>query len=99
VLTNVHHSYKAYVVGKNVSANMTGNHKKSMMTSLRDTLAKLQTDYVSRLIECDLKHLTQHRRIYSLTFYTSIGYVESVDISSESRLTVVICSVGLHYID
>jgi aryl-alcohol dehydrogenase-like predicted oxidoreductase len=39
--------YFAYKLGKTESANYTGNHKKSLTLSLRDSLKKLKTDYVS----------------------------------------------------
>lgn len=39
--------YAAYRLGKTESANFSGNHKKSLALSLRDSLKKLKTDYVS----------------------------------------------------
>ena len=41
--------YRDYDVGKGVAPNYSGNHKKSMHLSLRDSLRKLQTDYVDIL--------------------------------------------------
>ncbi|ORY92761.1 NADP-dependent oxidoreductase domain-containing protein [Leucosporidium creatinivorum] len=42
-------NYRAYADGKNESINNSGNHKKSLQLSLRDSLKKLQTDYVDIL--------------------------------------------------
>ena len=39
--------YKGYALGKTEAANFAGNHKKSLALSLRDSLKKLKTDYVS----------------------------------------------------
>ena len=41
--------YRDYEIGKAVAPNYSGNHKKSMHLSLRDSLKKLQTDYVDIL--------------------------------------------------
>ena len=41
--------YRDYELGKAVAPNYSGNHKKSMQLSLRDSLRKLQTDYVDIL--------------------------------------------------
>ncbi len=45
-----HHSttsYRGHALGKNEAANHAGNSKKSMFNSVKDSLKKLQTDYVS----------------------------------------------------
>ncbi|ORY92787.1 NADP-dependent oxidoreductase domain-containing protein [Leucosporidium creatinivorum] len=42
-------NYRAYADGKNESINNSGNHKKSLHLSLRDSLKKLQTDYIDIL--------------------------------------------------
>lgn len=39
-------SYTSYKIGKNESANLAGNSKKSLHVSVRQSLEKLQTDYV-----------------------------------------------------
>lgn len=39
-------SFTSHAIGKNESANLAGNHKKSLHVSLRRSLEKLQTDYV-----------------------------------------------------
>lgn len=38
--------YKDYAIGEDVAPNYMGNHKKAMVLSLRDSLAKLQTTYI-----------------------------------------------------
>jgi aryl-alcohol dehydrogenase-like predicted oxidoreductase len=39
--------YRSYEVGKNShSVNFFGNHKRSMHVSVRDSLKKLQTDWI-----------------------------------------------------
>lgn len=39
-------SYQSYKHGKNEVTNLCGNSRKSMHVSIRDSLRKLQTDYV-----------------------------------------------------
>lgn len=46
-LTSDLFSYKSYALGKNPARNFAGNHKKSLHLSVRDSLKKLKTDYVS----------------------------------------------------
>jgi aryl-alcohol dehydrogenase-like predicted oxidoreductase len=41
--------YKTYSMGKQYSINYSGNHKKAMNISLRDSLAKLGTEYIDIL--------------------------------------------------
>jgi aryl-alcohol dehydrogenase-like predicted oxidoreductase len=41
--------YPNYKLGKNKTVNYTGNHKRSMHMSVRDSLKKLQTDYIDVL--------------------------------------------------
>lgn len=38
--------YANHKFGKNKTVNFLGNHKKSMHMSVRDSLKKLQTDYI-----------------------------------------------------
>ena len=42
-------SYQSHKYGKNEVTNLCGNSKKSMHVSIRDSLRKLQTDYVDIL--------------------------------------------------
>jgi aryl-alcohol dehydrogenase-like predicted oxidoreductase len=50
VATKYTTNYKAYQLGKNTKAiNYTGNSRKSMHLSVRDSLKKLQTDYIDIL--------------------------------------------------
>ncbi|OJZ80605.1 hypothetical protein ASPFODRAFT_147303 [Aspergillus luchuensis CBS 106.47] len=41
--------YKAHVLGKGKTPNFGGNHRKSIQMSVRDSLQKLQTDYIDIL--------------------------------------------------
>lgn len=41
--------YKAYQLGKGKTVNHAGNHKRSLYMSVRDSLKKLQTDYIDIL--------------------------------------------------
>ncbi|TRX87729.1 hypothetical protein FHL15_011379 [Xylaria flabelliformis] len=41
--------YRSHELGKGKSVNSCGNHKRNMFISLRDSLAKLQTDYIDIL--------------------------------------------------
>jgi aryl-alcohol dehydrogenase-like predicted oxidoreductase len=41
--------YRSYAVGKGNGPNFAGNHKKSLHMSCRDSLRKLQTDYIDLL--------------------------------------------------
>lgn len=41
--------YRSYDLGKNSSVNYSGNHKRSLHLSVRDSLAKLQTDWIDIL--------------------------------------------------
>ena len=54
--------YKSYQLGKSESINYSGNHKKSLHLSVKDSLKKLQTDYI------DLLYLHWWVCIYSFTF-------------------------------
>lgn len=41
--------YRSHALGKGRAVNHTGNHKRSMVMSVRDSLAKLQTDFIDVL--------------------------------------------------
>src|ERR1700744_5189257 len=41
--------YRSWELGKGKSVNYSGNHKKSLHLSIRDSLSKLQTDYIDLL--------------------------------------------------
>ncbi|RWA11063.1 hypothetical protein EKO27_g4064 [Xylaria grammica] len=47
--TKFTNDYKSHELGKGKVVNFSGNHKRSLHMSLRDSLAKLQTDYVDIL--------------------------------------------------
>ncbi|CUS23792.1 LAQU0S12e00122g1_1 [Lachancea quebecensis] len=49
IATKFTSDYKAYKIGKNKSANFSGNHKRSLHLSVRDSLSKLQTDWIDIL--------------------------------------------------
>nr|POE60657.1 putative aryl-alcohol dehydrogenase aad14 [Quercus suber] len=44
-------AYKTYSQGKGKTVNYAGNHKRSLKMSVRDSLKKLQTDWIDLLIE------------------------------------------------
>ncbi|GFZ46948.1 oxidoreductase with NAD+ or NADP+ as acceptor [Saitozyma sp. JCM 24511] len=46
IATKYTSGYKAYDLGATGGANYAGNHKKSMVLSLKDSLRKLKTDYI-----------------------------------------------------
>jgi aryl-alcohol dehydrogenase-like predicted oxidoreductase len=51
IATKYSSPYAAYRLGgKTEAANWTGNHKKSLTISLRDSLRKLKTDYVGQTV-------------------------------------------------
>ena len=39
-------SFRAHSLGKNATANLSGNSRKSMHVSVKESLRKLRTDYV-----------------------------------------------------
>lgn len=41
--------YRSYELGKGKTVNYSGNHKRSLHLSVRDSLKKLQTDYIDVL--------------------------------------------------
>jgi aryl-alcohol dehydrogenase-like predicted oxidoreductase len=49
IATKFSTGYLDYKLGRGKSVNFTGNHKRSLHMSLRDSLAKLQTDWVDIL--------------------------------------------------
>ena len=50
-------NYKAHEFGKNESVNFGGNSKRALHVSIRDSLKKLQTDYIDIL--CEYAYLTK----------------------------------------
>ncbi|KAM0788305.1 putative aryl-alcohol dehydrogenase aad14 [Microbotryomycetes sp. NB124-2] len=56
-------NYKAYELGKNESVNFGGNSKKSLHLSVRDSLKKLQTDYIDILYVHWLDYTTSPKEI------------------------------------
>lgn len=49
IATKFTSNYKLEKVGKGKTVNQAGNHKRSLHVSLRDSLAKLKTDYIDIL--------------------------------------------------
>lgn len=49
IATKYTSDYKAYQIGKNKSANFSGNHRRSLQLSVCDSLRKLQTDWIDIL--------------------------------------------------
>lgn len=49
IATKYSYNYRDYALGKGKAPNAFGNHKKSLHTSLRDSLKKLRTDYIDIL--------------------------------------------------
>jgi aryl-alcohol dehydrogenase-like predicted oxidoreductase len=41
--------YRSYELGKGKTVNYSGNHKRSIHLSVRDSLKKLQTEYIDLL--------------------------------------------------
>ena len=46
IATKYTSNYTGYAVGKGRSVNSSGNHKRSLHTSVRDSLKKLRTDWI-----------------------------------------------------
>ncbi|KAL7792570.1 putative aryl-alcohol dehydrogenase [Trichoderma ceciliae] len=49
IATKFTSDYKSYELGKGQAQNFQGNHRKSLLLSVRDSLKKLQTDYIDIL--------------------------------------------------
>jgi aryl-alcohol dehydrogenase-like predicted oxidoreductase len=45
-------SYRAHEIGRNEATNLSGNARKSLHVSVKDSMRKLRTDYV-RFLEKD----------------------------------------------
>lgn len=81
-------AYRSYEIGPNVpggrgqSMNFCGNHKRSMMMSVRDSLKKLQTDYIDILYLHWWDHTTSIEEIMdSLQILVEQGKVLYLGIS------------------
>ena len=69
-----HISFEAHELGNNEAANSSGNSRKSMHVSLRESLKKLQTDYVSDQRQLDLWLVDAHLRS-TFSTYTLDGHL------------------------
>lgn len=63
VATKYTADYRAYKVGRGKAPNTAGNHKKSLHVSVRDSLRKLQTDYIDILYMHWWDHTTSIKEI------------------------------------
>lgn len=82
VATKYTSDYRAHAVGKGNAPNTSGNHKKSLHVSMRDSLRKLQTDYVDILYMHWWDHTTSIKEIMdSLHILVEQGKVLYLGIS------------------
>lgn len=63
IATKFTSDYKSYEVGKGKSANFSGNNKRSMHLSVRDSLKKLRTDWIDILYVHWWDHMTSIEEI------------------------------------
>jgi hypothetical protein len=73
IINFAYHRYRGYALGKNAAANHAGNSKKSMFNSIRDSLKKLQTDYVSADVDPCLSTMFANHITHRLISSTSTG--------------------------
>ncbi|KAJ5166139.1 aryl-alcohol dehydrogenase AAD14 [Penicillium canariense] len=74
--------YRSWQLGKGKAPNATGNHKRSMFNSVRDSLRKLQTDYIDVLYLHWWDHTTSIEEIMdSLHILVEQGKVMYLGIS------------------
>lgn len=74
--------YKGYALGKGKAANHCGNHKRSLFMSVRDSLKKLQTDFIDILYLHWWDHTTSIEEIMdSLHILVEQGKVMYLGIS------------------
>ncbi|THX37906.1 putative aryl-alcohol dehydrogenase Aad14 [Aureobasidium pullulans] len=81
--------YKGYTLGKGKAANHCGNHKRSLFMSVRDSLAKLQTDFIDILYLHWWDHTTSIEEIMdSLHILVEQGKVMYLGISDSPAWVV-----------
>ncbi|THY60634.1 putative aryl-alcohol dehydrogenase Aad14 [Aureobasidium pullulans] len=81
--------YKGYALGKGEAANHCGNHKRSLFMSVRDSLAKLQTDFIDILYLHWWDHTTSIEEIMdSLHILVEQGKVMYLGISDSPAWVV-----------
>ncbi|KAI5264742.1 putative aryl-alcohol dehydrogenase Aad14 [Aureobasidium subglaciale] len=81
--------YKGYALGKGKAANHCGNHKRSMFMSVRDSLKKLQTDFIDILYLHWWDHTTSIEEIMdSLHILVEQGKVMYLGISDSPAWVV-----------
>lgn len=81
--------YRTYAVGKGNAPNACGNHKRSMILSVRDSLRKLQTDFIDVLYLHWWDHTTSIEEIMdSLHILVEQGKVMYLGISDSPAWVV-----------
>ncbi|KAI4717906.1 putative aryl-alcohol dehydrogenase Aad14 [Aureobasidium sp. EXF-10727] len=81
--------YKGYALGKGKAANHCGNHKRSLFMSVRDSLKKLQTDFIDVLYLHWWDHTTSIEEIMdSLHILVEQGKVMYLGISDSPAWVV-----------
>jgi aryl-alcohol dehydrogenase-like predicted oxidoreductase len=74
--------YRSYELGKGKTVNYSGNHKRSIHMSVRDSLKKLQTDFIDILYLHWWDHTTSIEEIMdalvSLVFTQRIAVTNAV---------------------
>ena len=81
VATKFTSDYRKHEIGAGRSANHQGNHRKSIHLSVRDSLAKLRTDYVDLLYLHWWDHTTSIREIMDAAMLVEQGKVLYLGIS------------------
>lgn len=94
VATKFTGEYKTHALGKgHQAANFTGNHRRSIHMSVRDSLAKLQTDYIDILYLHWWEHTTSIKEIMdSLHSLVEQGKVLYLGISDTPAWLVAIAN-------
>lgn len=81
--------YQGYALGKGKASNHTGNHRRSLHMSVRDSLKKLQTDYIDILYVHWWDHLTSIEEVMdSLHIFVEQGKVLYLGISDSPAWVV-----------
>ncbi|KAL2207667.1 Aldo/keto reductase [Sarocladium strictum] len=82
IATKYTSDYRAHALGKGNAPNTSGNHKKSLHVSVRDSLRKLQTDYIDIMYMHWWDHTTSIKEIMdSLHILVEQGKVLYLGIS------------------
>lgn len=93
IATKYTSSYKTYELGKSKASNHVGNSRRSLHMSVRDSLAKLQTDYIDILYLHWYDQLTSIEEIMdSLHILVEQGKVLYLGISDSPAWLVSACN-------